>query len=89
MRMPRTSTRFSIVVQSLADSLHRLEELRATVRVRELRSKAQGYERQVASWDGNPPTEDDRAAMVKSVLELNVEVMTLGRKSAAQTARRQ
>jgi len=73
------STRFSIVTQSLEDSLERLRELPATPRVRELRTKALAYERAVRAWSLTPPTEEQRAAMVKLVLEMNVEVMTLSK----------
>src|ERR1700733_605536 len=41
------STRLNIVTQSLHDSLERLRDMPATARVRELRTKAQAYERAV------------------------------------------
>ena len=71
------STRFAIVNQSLEDILERLSELPATPRVRELRMKALAYERAVRAWKLSPPTEEQRSAMVKLVLEMNVEVMEL------------
>jgi hypothetical protein len=73
------STRWSIVTQSLHDSLERLRDLPVNARVRELKSRAQTYERAVRGWSVSPPTEEQRAAMVKLVLELNVEVMGLSR----------
>jgi hypothetical protein len=76
---PMHSTRLSIVKQSLDDSLERLRELPATPRVRELRTKAQAYERAVQAWNLRPPSEEQRSTMVKLVLELNLEVMALGR----------
>jgi hypothetical protein len=75
------STRFSIVNQSLEDTLERLRELASTPRVRELRMKALAYERAVRAWDLNPPTEEQRQMMVKLVLEMNVEVMGLAKKA--------
>ncbi len=78
--MALKSTRFSIVNQSLEDSLERLRDLPATPRVRELRMKALAYERAVRAWAISPPTEEQRAAMVKLVLEMNVEVMGLSKK---------
>jgi hypothetical protein len=76
---PMHSTRLNIVQKSLLDTLERLRDLPATPRVRELRTKAQAYERAVRAWAIHPPSEEQRATMVKLVLDLNVEVMTLGR----------
>jgi hypothetical protein len=73
------STRLAIVEQSLHDTLERLREVPAGPRVRELRAKAEGYERALRAWMVRPPSEEQRAALLKLVLELNVEVMTLGR----------
>jgi hypothetical protein len=64
------STRLNIVEQSLNDSLERLRELRARV---------EGYQRTHRAWSLRPPTEEQRAALVKLVLELNVDVMALAR----------
>lgn len=71
----------AIVEQSLLDSLERLHELPAGPRVRELRTKAEGYKRALAGWSRHPPGEEQRAALLKLVLELNVDVMSLGRDS--------
>jgi len=76
------STRLAIVEQSLTDTLERLRELPAGPRVRELRAKAEGYERALRAWIVRPPSEEQRAALLKLVLELNVEVMALGRADA-------
>lgn len=73
------STRIAIVEQSLSDSLERLRDLRPGPRVRELRAKAEGYERAVRDWKTRPPNEEQRATLLKLVLELNVEVMATGR----------
>jgi hypothetical protein len=73
------STRLAIVAQSINDSLERLRDLPASPRVRELRTKAQSYERALRSWDVHPPSEEQRSSLVKLVLDLNVEVMELGR----------
>ena len=73
------STRLAIVAQSLIDTVARLSELPAGPRVRELRAKAEGFERALRTWSARPPTEEQRSALLKLVLDLNVEVMTLGR----------
>ncbi len=78
------STRLSIVEQSLEDILDRLENLPASARARELRAKARVYERAVRQWPAQPPTEEQRSAMLKCVIELNVEVMEIGRGVTAQ-----
>jgi hypothetical protein len=69
------STRINIVEQSLEDVLQRLSELGSSAHTRELRAKAATYERVVKGWALTPPTEEQRQAMMKLVLELNVEVM--------------
>jgi len=51
-----------------------------------LLSKARGYERTVKTWASRAPTSEQRAAMLKSVLDLNVEVMTEGRLSDPEIA---
>ena len=47
--------------------------------MRELRAKAESFERALRTWSARPPTEDQRSALLKLVLDLNMEVMTLGR----------
>jgi len=73
------STRLAIVEQSLVDTLERLNELPPGPKVRELRAKAEGFERALRAWSARPPTEEQRATLLKLVLELNVEVIALGR----------
>jgi hypothetical protein len=73
------STRLAIVEQSLVDTIERLRDLPAGPRVREMRAKAEGYERALRVWSTRPPTEEQRATLLKLVLELNVEVIALGR----------
>jgi hypothetical protein len=75
----RGSTRIAIVEQSLVDTLERLRDLPVGPRVRELRAKAQGYERALRGWSTLPPTEEQRAALLRLVLELNVDVMGIAR----------
>jgi hypothetical protein len=72
------STRLAIVEQSLIDTLERLRDLPVGPRVRELRTKAEGFERALRSWTTRPPSEEQRATLLKLVLELNVEVIALG-----------
>jgi hypothetical protein len=73
------STRLAIVERSLTDTVERLAELPPGPRVRELRSKAEGFERALRAWASVPPTEEQRSMLLRLVLELNMEVMTLGR----------
>jgi len=79
------STRLAIVEKSLTDTLERLRELPVGPRVRELRAKAEGFERALRAWSVRPPTEEQRATLLKLVLDLNVEVMTLGRTVTGET----
>jgi hypothetical protein len=73
------STRLAIVKQALADIVERLSEMPETPRVLELQAQAGAYERTVLAWTAKPPTEAERAAMLKSVLDLNVQVMEAGK----------
>jgi hypothetical protein len=77
------STRLAIVEQSLSDILERLADLHPTestiLRLRELRTKAFAYERTTKGWLANAPSEAQRQAMLKLVLELNVAVMELSK----------
>jgi hypothetical protein len=73
------STRLAIVEQALIDTLERLRDLPPGPRVRELRTKAEVYERALRAWTTRPPTEEQRSALLRLVLELNVEVIDLGR----------
>ena len=75
------STRFAIVEQSLADAIERLRDAVGSPHVRELRSRAQSYERAVQGWKTLPPTEEQRAALLRLVLELHIEVISLGKAS--------
>jgi hypothetical protein len=74
----------AIVEKSLADTVERLRELPANARTRELRAKAEGFERALHAWSVRPPTEEQRATLLKLVLELNMDVMKVGR-SGSQT----
>jgi hypothetical protein len=77
------STRISIVEQSLSDILERLADLHPTentlLKLRELRTRAFAYERTTKVWVANPPSEAQRQAMLKLVIELNVAVMELSK----------
>jgi hypothetical protein len=73
------STRLAIVEQCLIDTLERLRDFPPGPRVRELRTKAEGYERALRAWVARPPTEEQRAALLRLVLELNVEVISHGK----------
>jgi hypothetical protein len=76
------STRLAIVEQSLSDTIERLSDMPPGPRVRELRNKAEGFERAHRAWSVRPPTEEQRSALLKLVLDLNVEVMAFSRSDA-------
>jgi hypothetical protein len=84
-RAKPASTRLAIVEKSLADTMERLRELAPGPRTRELHAKAEGFERALRAWSVRPPTEEQRAALLKLVLDLNVEVMKVGRGASSQT----
>jgi hypothetical protein len=73
------STRLAIVEQALIDTAERLRDLPQSPRVREIRAKAEVYERALRAWSTRPPTEEARAALLKLVLELNVQAIALSK----------
>jgi hypothetical protein len=72
------STRLSIVEQSIADILDRLDQLAPSRVAEDLRAKVRLYERAIQSWPSSPPSSAERAKMLSAVIELHVEVMHLG-----------
>ena len=91
------TTRFSIVEQSLADVLERLEELPRNAATDALRARATAFEREVQTWNVAKPSVDARQELLTKVLDLNVEVIRAGgvrasdeldSESAIPTARR-
>lgn len=72
------TTRFSIVEQSLADVLERLEELPLSAATDGLRARAKAFEREVGTWSTAKPTADQRQELLTKVLDLNVEVIRAG-----------
>jgi len=75
------SIRLDIVRTALADIVERLAEMPANAEVRELRMQAASFSRVVREWDTVPPNEAQRAEVTKSVIDLNVKVIALGRKN--------
>ncbi len=73
------SIRLDIVRTALADIVERLAELPASAEVRELRMQAASFSRMVREWDARPPDEEQRAEVTKSVIDLNVKVISIGR----------
>lgn len=65
----------SIVEQALADVTERLRERPATRETATLTALVKRYQAEYDAWAVEPPDEAHRAALVKSVLELNVLVM--------------
>jgi len=75
----RPSTRLSIVHQSLGDIVERLAELPLTPVTRDLRIRATAFEKRVNTWERTPPSEAERAEVMKAVLDLNMEVIAAAR----------
>ncbi len=73
------STRLAIVQQALADIVERIAEMPETPRVLALKATAASYETVVSGWGSKPPSEAARAALLKSVLDLSVQVMEAGK----------
>ena len=76
--MKKQTTRFSIVEHALADVVERLTELPKSPDAEKLRALAHDYEGQMNRWRAQPPGEEERAALLRGVLDLNVEVIRAG-----------
>jgi len=74
------STRLSILEHALADVVERLGELPPSKDADSLRALAAQYETEMGRWEQNPPDEDRRQALLRSVLDLNVDVIRAGGK---------
>ena len=72
------STRLSIVEHALTDVTERLEELPPRDDTNALRRLAQQYAGELERWRETPPEEARRTELLKSVLDLNMEVMRAG-----------
>jgi hypothetical protein len=72
------STRFSIVEHALGDVAERLRELPPSEETDELRSQAHQLEAAVCLWEAHPPDEPTRVALLKRVLDLNIEIIRAG-----------
>lgn len=76
--MEERTTRFSIVEHALADVVERLSELPPSRDSEKLRALAREYETQMDQWRQQPPDEEQRAELLKNVLDLSVEVIKAG-----------
>lgn len=72
------STRLSILEHALADVVERLDELPRSKDAEALRTLARRYETELERWEREPPDEDTRRALLKDVLDLEVEVIRAG-----------
>ena len=72
------STRFSIVEHALGDVVERLRELEPSDETDDLRAQAHQLEAAVLLWETNPPDEPTRVALLKRVLDLNIDIMRAG-----------
>jgi hypothetical protein len=73
------STRLSILNHALGDVMERLGELPVTAETDALRARARLAEKQIEHWKMKPPSDEARAALLRSVIDLNVEVMRVGK----------
>ncbi len=80
---PAKSTRLDIVRVALDDIVARLADAAMTEEVRDLRRSAAKFERIVHNWSTTPPSEDERASVMKDVLELEMVVIKLDAKGQA------
>lgn len=72
------SIRLSILEHALSDVLERLPELAPSTDADALRALARQYATEMALWEEHMPDESVRTALLKRVLDLNVEVIRAG-----------
>jgi hypothetical protein len=67
------------VERAIEDAKQRLQELPSGPEMRALQAKLESYERAFKAWTTSSATEEQRALLVKLVLELNMQIIALGR----------
>ena len=72
------SIRLSILEHAFADVAERLRELPPSRDAEALRSLARQYESELSLWKEHPPEESKRVALLKHVLDLNVQIIRAG-----------
>ncbi len=77
--MAGASTRLAIIQHALDDAEARLAEVPTSAATRAIRVRLQGYRRALDRWQTTPPAETQREALLKAVLEMELEVMKLAR----------
>lgn len=63
---------------ALGDVAERLRELAPGEETDDLRAQAHQLEAAVSLWEANPPDEPTRVALLKRVLDLNIDIMRAG-----------
>jgi hypothetical protein len=79
-----TSTRLAIVRDALDEAVARLDDLPSSPAARSLRVRAMTYRSALDRWVTLPPSAAQREALLRVVLELDIEVMRLARGHAQQ-----
>jgi hypothetical protein len=72
------STRLSILEHALSDVVERLAEMPPTRDTDAMRELAARYEKELERWRESPPDETSRSTLLKSVLDLDVQVIRAG-----------
>ena len=73
----RARTPYALIIDALVAILYALSELPESPRTRELRAKAQSYEKTIKVWETVAPSEAQRSAMLDLVSELHAKVREL------------
>ena len=75
----------SILEHAVTDVVERLRELPATSDTEELRALARQYEMEIELWREHPPDREKREQLLRSVLDLSVEVIRVSGGSARRS----
>ncbi len=75
----RSATRLGIVRRALDDVMKQLEKLPATPETAALRGRLTAHQELVDRWAASPPSAEERVSLMQTVIDLQLEVMTVAR----------
>jgi hypothetical protein len=76
--MTASGTEIGIIDQSLQDILGRLSAAPQTPSIQQIAGKAFAFRRKIASWMEDPPSQDEVSAVLKQVLDMQIDLMRAG-----------
>jgi hypothetical protein len=75
----RSSTRLGIVRRALEDVMRQLDRLPTTPETSALRGRLSAHQALIDRWQSSPPSPEERVSLMQTVIDLQLEVMTVAR----------